>query len=127
MDCFFRFVIVEKCGLTFGAADTHEDLFPLVPEPGKHRLIVEGMWGVVNNGGTAHAIKMAGFEIAGNSFAAPGPILTGGTYNVFGLGTAPQPHNPMDGTEAFQYTVAESTSCRKASALCSFAVMIPSL
>lgn len=54
--------------------------------------------------------KDLGFEIAGNSFAAPGPILTGGTYNVFGLGTAPQPHNPMDGTEAFQYTVLDAVS-----------------
>jgi hypothetical protein len=51
-----------------------------------------------------------GFEIAGNSFAAPGPILTGGTYTVFGLGTAPQPTNPVDGTQAFQYTVLDAIS-----------------
>lgn len=54
--------------------------------------------------------KDLGFEIAGNSFAAPGPILTGGTYTAFGLGTAPQPTNPVDGTQAFQYTVLDAIS-----------------
>ena len=54
--------------------------------------------------------KDLGFEIAGNSFSAPGPILTGGTYDRFGLGTEPQPHNPMNGTEAFQYTVLDAIS-----------------
>lgn len=51
-----------------------------------------------------------GFEISGNSYAAGGPILTGGTYTVFGLGTAPQPTNPVDGTQAFQYTVLDAIS-----------------
>jgi len=46
-----------------------------IPED-QHRLLVEGMWGVVNNGGTAHRIKMAGFEIAGKT----------GTAQVVGLG-----------------------------------------
>jgi pimeloyl-ACP methyl ester carboxylesterase len=54
--------------------------------------------------------KDLGFEIAGNSFSAPGPILTGGTYTRFGLGTAAQPNNPMNGTEAFQYTVLDAIS-----------------
>src|SRR6476659_5115849 len=39
-------------------------------------LVVEGMWGVVNNGGTAAAIRMAGFDIAGQT----------GTAQVVGLG-----------------------------------------
>ena len=30
-----------------------------------HHLVVEGMWGVVNNGGTGASIRMAGFDIAG--------------------------------------------------------------
>ena len=60
--------------------------------------------------GLIAAGKDLGFEIAGNSFAAPGPILTGGTYDRFGLGTEPQPHNPMNGTEAFQYTVLDAVS-----------------
>ncbi|HYE66783.1 MAG TPA: penicillin-binding protein 2 [Pyrinomonadaceae bacterium] len=35
-----------------------------------HREVVAGMWGVVNNGGTAARIKMAGFEIAGKTGTA---------------------------------------------------------
>lgn len=35
-----------------------------------HHLVVEGMWGVVNNGGTAAAIRMAGFDIAGKTGTA---------------------------------------------------------
>ena len=38
--------------------------------------VVEGMWGVVNNGGTGAAIRMAGFDIAGKT----------GTAQVVGLG-----------------------------------------
>jgi penicillin-binding protein 2 len=41
-----------------------------------HHLVVEGMWGVVNNGGTGAKIKMAGFDIAGKT----------GTAQVVGLG-----------------------------------------
>jgi penicillin-binding protein 2 len=47
----------------------------LIPED-IHHLVVEGMWGVVNNGGTGAAIKMAGFDIAGKT----------GTAQVVGLG-----------------------------------------
>src|SRR6266550_3262449 len=46
-----------------------------IPED-MHHLVVEGMWGVVNNGGTAAAIRMAGFDIAGKT----------GTAQVVGLG-----------------------------------------
>jgi penicillin-binding protein 2 len=42
----------------------------------QHQLVVEGMWGVVNNGGTAAVIKMPGFDIAGKT----------GTAQVVGLG-----------------------------------------
>jgi penicillin-binding protein 2 len=49
----------------------------IVPIPeDEHRRVVEGMWGVVNNGGTAARIKMAGFDIAGKT----------GTAQVVGLG-----------------------------------------
>jgi penicillin-binding protein 2 len=41
-----------------------------------HHEVVEGMWGVVNNGGTGASIKMAGFDIAGKT----------GTAQVVGLG-----------------------------------------
>ncbi|HEX8070328.1 MAG TPA: penicillin-binding protein 2, partial [Pyrinomonadaceae bacterium] len=49
-------------------------VLPLPEE--EHKAVVEGMWGVVNNGGTAAAIKMAGFDIAGKT----------GTAQVVGLG-----------------------------------------
>jgi penicillin-binding protein 2 len=42
----------------------------------QHHMVVEGMWGVVNNGGTAARIRMAGFDIAGKT----------GTAQVVGLG-----------------------------------------
>jgi penicillin-binding protein 2 len=46
-----------------------------IPED-QHHMVIEGMWGVVNNGGTGARIKMAGFEIAGKT----------GTAQVVGLG-----------------------------------------
>ena len=46
-----------------------------IPEDIDH-TVVEGMWGVVNNGGTGAGIKMAGFDIAGKT----------GTAQVVGLG-----------------------------------------
>ncbi|HKR00331.1 MAG TPA: penicillin-binding protein 2 [Pyrinomonadaceae bacterium] len=46
-----------------------------IPED-QHHVVVEGMWGVVNNGGTGARIKMAGFDIAGKT----------GTAQVVGLG-----------------------------------------
>jgi penicillin-binding protein 2 len=41
-----------------------------------HHAVVEGMWNVVNGGGTGSGIKMAGFDIAGKT----------GTAQVVGLG-----------------------------------------
>ncbi|HEV2883217.1 MAG TPA: penicillin-binding protein 2 [Pyrinomonadaceae bacterium] len=41
-----------------------------------HQAVVEGMWSVVNNGGTGAGIRMAGFDIAGKT----------GTAQVVGLG-----------------------------------------
>lgn len=41
-----------------------------------HHAVVDGMWGVVNNGGTGAGIRMAGFDIAGKT----------GTAQVVGLG-----------------------------------------
>ncbi len=49
----------------------------VVPIPGDiHHAVVEGMWSVVNGGGTAGSIRMAGFDIAGKT----------GTAQVVGLG-----------------------------------------
>jgi penicillin-binding protein 2 len=39
-------------------------------EPAQWDLILKGMWGVVNNGGTGASIKMAGWEIAGKTGTA---------------------------------------------------------
>jgi penicillin-binding protein 2 len=41
-----------------------------------NQAVIEGMWGVVNNGGTGAGIRMVGFEIAGKT----------GTAQVVGLG-----------------------------------------
>lgn len=43
----------------------------LVPIPAEmHHVIAEGMWGVVNSGGTAGGIRMANFELAGKTGTA---------------------------------------------------------
>ena len=67
----------------YRAAVGFQPLDPARPNPKNipipediHHLVVEGMWGVVNNGGTGAAIKMAGFDIAGKT----------GTAQVVGLG-----------------------------------------
>lgn len=54
--------------------------------------------------------KDLGFDIAGNSTVAGSPILTGGTFDAFGLGQTPQPSAENDGTQAFQYTVLDAIS-----------------
>lgn len=46
-----------------------------IPEE-QHKVVVDGMWGVVNNGGTGASIRMVGFDIAGKT----------GTAQVVGLG-----------------------------------------
>jgi penicillin-binding protein 2 len=73
---------------TAGAADYlapvgYTPLDPSRPNPKQipidksiHDAVVEGMWRVVNGGGTAHRIAMAGFDIAGKT----------GTAQVVGLG-----------------------------------------
>ena len=38
--------------------------------PEQKDIVLKGMWGVVNNGGTAGAIKMANFDIAGKTGTA---------------------------------------------------------
>jgi penicillin-binding protein 2 len=41
---------------------------PIAPE--HHRMVVEGMWQVVNQGGTGGAMQMAGFDVAGKTGTA---------------------------------------------------------
>ncbi|MGH7784127.1 MAG: penicillin-binding transpeptidase domain-containing protein, partial [Candidatus Binatia bacterium] len=38
--------------------------------PDENNYVLKGMWGVVNNGGTGHGIKMPNFEIAGKTGTA---------------------------------------------------------
>src|SRR4029453_5329143 len=62
---------------TFEPLDPSRPNPKVVPIPEDiHHTVVEGMWGVVNNGGTGAGIKMAGFDIAGKT----------GTAQVVGLG-----------------------------------------
>ncbi len=52
----------------FGYQHTEPRIIDL--EQNQWDLILKGMWGVVNNGGTAHAIAMKGWEIAGKTGTA---------------------------------------------------------
>jgi penicillin-binding protein 2 len=66
-----------RAGHSFGSLDPAKSNPKVIPIPEDiHHEVVEGMWGVVNNGGTGASIKMAGFDIAGKT----------GTAQVVGLG-----------------------------------------
>ena len=66
-----------RARITFQPLDSSRPNPKSLPIPEDiHHLVVEGMWGVVNNGGTGAAIRMAGFDIAGKT----------GTAQVVGLG-----------------------------------------
>jgi penicillin-binding protein 2 len=66
-----------RAGRAFQPLDSSRPNPKIVPIPeDEHQLVVQGMWGVVNNGGTGAGIKMAGFDIAGKT----------GTAQVVGLG-----------------------------------------
>jgi penicillin-binding protein 2 len=61
----------------FSAGRTFEPLDPAKANPKLlsipediHHAVVEGMWSVVNNGGTGAGIRMAGFDIAGKTGTA---------------------------------------------------------
>ena len=66
-----------RAGRAFQSLDPERPNPKVLPIPEDlHRVVVDGMWGVVNNGGTGAGIKMAGFDIAGKT----------GTAQVVGLG-----------------------------------------
>jgi penicillin-binding protein 2 len=66
-----------KPPVTFQPLDPSRPNPKVLPIPENiHQRVVEGMWGVVNAGGTGAGIKMAGFDIAGKT----------GTAQVVGLG-----------------------------------------
>lgn len=46
--------------------------------PDQNKLVLDGLWGVVNNGGTGARIKTAGFEIAGKTGTAQNSSLNSG-------------------------------------------------
>jgi penicillin-binding protein 2 len=64
----------------FAARPVHTFAHPeakLIPIPeDQHKLVVDGMWSVVNESGTGGAVKIAGFDVAGKT----------GTAQVVGLG-----------------------------------------
>ena len=62
---------------TFTPLDPNRPNPKAIPIPeDQHRLVVQGMWSVVNDAGTGARIRMAGFDIAGKT----------GTAQVVGLG-----------------------------------------
>jgi penicillin-binding protein 2 len=65
-----------RASMTFQPLDSRPNPKTIPMPEDIHHLVVEGMWGVVNNGGTGAAIRMAGFDIAGKT----------GTAQVVGLG-----------------------------------------
>src|SRR5260370_30914726 len=60
-----------RAARTFQPLDSQRPNPKIVPIPeDQHKVVVDGMWGVVNNGGTAARIKLAGFDIAGKTGTA---------------------------------------------------------
>ncbi len=53
----------------------HPDPKIIAMTPEQNRMIVDGMWGVVNNGGTAASIKMTNLELAGKTGTAQVAVL----------------------------------------------------
>ncbi|HKV35039.1 MAG TPA: penicillin-binding protein 2 [Pyrinomonadaceae bacterium] len=67
----------DKPAVTFQPLDSSRPNPKVLPIPEDiHHTVVEGMWSVVNGGGTGARIAMAGFDIAGKT----------GTAQVVGLG-----------------------------------------
>jgi len=60
----------------FGFQHPEPKMIPMTPE--QNALMLKGMWGVVNGGGTAGAIKINGFEIAGKTGTAQNSELNSG-------------------------------------------------
>jgi penicillin-binding protein 2 len=62
--------------LGFGFQHTEPKIIPMTPE--QNALMLKGMWGVVNGGGTAGSIKIPNFEIAGKTGTAQNSELNSG-------------------------------------------------
>ena len=61
---------------SFGFAHPEPKIIEMTPE--QNKLVLDGMWGVVNNGGTAGSLKMANWEIAGKTGTAQNSSLNSG-------------------------------------------------
>lgn len=60
----------------FGFEHPEPKIIEMTPE--ENNIILKGMWGVVNGGGTAAALKTEGFEIAGKTGTAQNSALNSG-------------------------------------------------
>jgi penicillin-binding protein 2 len=60
----------------FGFAHPEPKIIEMTPE--QNQLILKGMWGVVNAGGTAASLKFANFELAGKTGTAQNSALGSG-------------------------------------------------
>jgi len=56
----------ERLGFTFDRPEPK--MIPMTPE--QEKVMVDGMWGVVQGGGTAGSIRIPGFDIAGKTGTA---------------------------------------------------------
>ncbi len=61
---------------SFGFAHPEPKIIEMTPE--QNKLVLDGMWGVVNNNGTAGSLKMANWEIAGKTGTAQNSSLGSG-------------------------------------------------
>ncbi len=61
---------------SFGFQKTEPKIIEMTPE--QNAYVLKGMWGVVNNGGTAGRIKMANWEIAGKTGTAQNSSIGSG-------------------------------------------------
>jgi penicillin-binding protein 2 len=61
---------------SFGFQRNEPKVVGMTPE--QNALVLKGMWGVVNNGGTAATVKMANWEIAGKTGTAQNSALGSG-------------------------------------------------
>ena len=66
--------VPARPGFSYQSAEP--TLIPMTPE--QNAYVLKGMWGVVNNGGTAGGIKMANFEIAGKTGTAQNSAIGSG-------------------------------------------------